>query len=190
MLGTLGELNLIGNPEQTQSESNQDSSLDNFKNESFEGLSEEAKQEKYQDFCDHVCDDLGGIDEYRRPEIEFKSSDELKELDCEDGGYQRETDKIYLPDDRSHEETMNTIAHESRHCYQRECVDGRGNQSDPNIAKYKESFDAKDRGEVTTEQQNTDLYSEQDARSFADSYSEKLGHDYRSNEQTNSLGIG
>jgi hypothetical protein len=83
---------------------------------------------------------------------------------------------------------MNSIAHECRHAYQHDCVDGRGIHDDPHTDDYRNSFTKKDEEPYiyNDNEANYALYTEQDARDYADKYSEALGHNYRSNNPENS----
>lgn len=139
--------------------------MDNFREDNWEGLSEEEKKEALNELAEYTADDLG-LD--NPPNIEYYNSDDQGDY----GGYSEADNTIYINASNLHDsaEAADTIAHETRHCYQYECAD------DPNSREgsdFKENLD-----NYITPDIDFEAYQEQpveaDARAYAQEFKDMI----------------
>lgn len=107
-------------------------SLQSFEQSKWEGLTLEQKKDAIEHLRDSIADGLG-IQE--KPEVKFYNNDN----DGDFGGYSPSQNTIYINEHNIGDarETADTIAHESRHCWQHELSE----QSDsPQAQEFKENF--------------------------------------------------
>ena len=135
-----------------------------FEQSHWENISVSEKKEAVDRLCDCIADDLG-IKE--KPEIRYYNGDIN-----ESGSYSRQENAIYINANAldNGREVADTIAHESRHCWQHECAENPRNEQD---YKFKENFE-----NYVKPEYNYELYCkqtvEQDAKDYAADISEKI----------------
>ena len=107
--------------------------LEPFEQSNWDNMSPEQQKEAVSALRDSVADDLG-LQE--KPDVKYYNNDD----DTDFGGYSPSENAIYINEHNMGDakETADTIAHESRHCWQHEIAD---NSDSPQAQAFKENFD-------------------------------------------------
>ena len=107
--------------------------LEPFEQSNWDNMSPEQQKEAVSELRDSVADDLG-LQE--KPTVKYYNNDD----DTDFGGYSPSENAIYINEHNMGDakETADTIAHESRHCWQHEIAD---NSDNPQAQAFKENFD-------------------------------------------------
>ena len=107
--------------------------LEPFEQSNWDNMSPEQQKEAVSELRDCVADDLG-LQE--KPTVKYYNNDD----DTDFGGYSPSENAIYINEHNMGDakETADTIAHESRHCWQHEIAD---NSDNPQAQAFKENFD-------------------------------------------------
>lgn len=107
--------------------------LEPFGQSNWDNMSQEQQKEAVSALRDSVADDLG-LQE--KPDVKYYNNDD----DTDFGGYSPSENVIYINEHNMGDakETADTIAHESRHCWQHEIAD---NSDSPQAQAFKENFD-------------------------------------------------
>lgn len=108
-------------------------SLRNFEQEKWDSLSLEEKKDAIANLSDSTANDLG-LNE--KPEIKFYNVEDASDF----GGYSARENTIYINEYNMGDAvgTADTIAHESRHCWQHERAE---NPKTPQDYEFKENFE-------------------------------------------------
>ena len=142
-------------------------SLEPFAQSKWDNMSFEERAEAIDKLADSVADDLGLEN---RPDVKYYQSDNPGDF----GGYSASENAIYINANNMGDaaETADTIAHESRHCWQHEYAE----KSDSPLAQeFRENFDDYVRPEDDyREYKNQPV--EQDARNYADEITSNINH--------------
>ena len=107
--------------------------LEPFEQSNWDNMSPEQQKEAVSELRDSVADDLG-LQE--KPTVKYYNNDD----DTDFGGYSPSENAIYINEHNMGDakETADTIAHESRHCWQHDIAD---NSDNPQAQAFKENFD-------------------------------------------------
>lgn len=107
--------------------------LEPFEQSNWDNMSLEQKKEAVEDLRDSVAEDLG-LQE--KPDVKYYNNED----DGDFGGYSPSENAIYINEYNMGDakETADTIAHESRHCWQHEVAE---NSDNPQAQEFKENFD-------------------------------------------------
>lgn len=145
-------------------------SLENFNQERWERMSPEEQKEAITELRDCVATDLE-LD--NKPEVKFYDVPDSTDFD----GYSAKENAIYINEYNMGDarETADTIAHESRHCWQHELVEK--NPDSPESKMFAENFDdyIKPQDDYV-EYRNQPVVS--DAREYASSITENIPRKY------------
>ena len=146
------------------SESQLDSTLENFREDKWNDLSVEEQKQSMSDLADHVADVTGNENP---PEIVYS---DMPEGMC--GSYNPETNTIEINENMLHDpmESADTIAHEMWHAWQQQCA------NDPSSEKgreYQEGFDNYISPEYDFEAYENQMV-EAEAREFAQGIKNRL----------------
>ncbi|MCD7866502.1 MAG: hypothetical protein LUG54_10975 [Clostridiales bacterium] len=145
-----------------------DEIMNEFSKENWEGLSDAERQEAVTELGEYIGKEL---DFENPPEVEFCDLNDPEGIQTY-GYYNNETNKItintaYMDDV---ENVVNTIAHESRHCYQHERAENPQTEED---YQHKYEFENYITAEVDFEAYENQLI-ESDARDYGDYYENML----------------
>lgn len=107
--------------------------LEPFEQSNWDNMSPQQQKEAVLALRDSIADDLG-LQE--KPEIKYYNNND----DTDFGGYSPSENTIYINEHNMGDakETADSIAHESRHCWQHEMAD---NSDSPQAQAFKENFD-------------------------------------------------
>ncbi len=107
--------------------------LEPFEQSNWDDMSLEQKKEAVEHLRDSVAEDLG-LQE--KPDVKYYNNED----DGDFGGYSPSENAIYINEHNMGDakETADTIAHESRHCWQHEVAE---NSDSPQAQEFKENFD-------------------------------------------------
>lgn len=145
-------------------------SLENFNQERWERMSPEEQKEAITELRDCVATDLE-LD--NKPEVKFYDVPDSTDFD----GYSAKENAIYINEYNMGDarETADTIAHESKHCWQHELVEK--NPDSPESKMFAENFDdyIKPQDDYV-EYRNQPVVS--DAREYASSITENIPRKY------------
>ncbi len=132
--------------------------LEKFDQENWDSMTIEEQKEAIRDLGDAVAKDL---ELTNKPNIEFYNNDD----DTDFGGYSAKNNTIYINEHNMSDarETADTIAHESRHCWQHERAENPKTEQD---REFKENFDDYIRPEDDYQAYRDQLV-ESDAREYA-----------------------
>lgn len=108
-------------------------SLEPFEQNDWDSLSPEQQKEAITDLRDSISNDL---ELENKPDVKFYDNND----DTDFGGYSPSENAIYINEHNMGDaaETADTIAHESRHCWQHERAENPQNEQD---LAFKENFD-------------------------------------------------
>lgn len=106
--------------------------LEPFEQSNWDNMSLEQKKEAVEDLRDSVAEDLG-LQE--KPDVKYYNNEDNGDF----GGYSPSENAIYINEYNMGDakETADTIAHESRHCWQHEVAE---NSNNPQAQEFKENF--------------------------------------------------
>lgn len=130
---TLADNNMDVKLDSYEIDSNLEKSLKPFEQENWDNLNLEQREKAIYDLRDAISDNL---DIQNIPDVSFYSNEDLTDY----GGYSYANNTIYINESNINDskETADTIAHESRHCWQHEYAD----KSDSSLAQeFRENFD-------------------------------------------------
>lgn len=110
-------------------------SLENFNQEKWEQMSPEEKKEAITELRDSVANELGL---QNKPDVIFYNVQDATDF----GGYSAKENAIYINEYNMGDahETADTIAHESRHCWQHERAENPQNEQDLAFRKNFENY--------------------------------------------------
>lgn len=110
-------------------------SLENFNQEKWEQMSPEEKKESITELRDSVANELGL---QNKPDVIFYNVQDATDF----GGYSAKENAIYINEYNMGDahETADTIAHESRHCWQHERAENPQNEQDLAFRKNFENY--------------------------------------------------
>lgn len=141
-------------------------SLESFEQSNWDNLSQAEKEKAVEDLRDRVAEDL---ELENKPEVAYYNNPDPGDY----GGYAAGNNTIYINQFNMGDagETADTIAHESRHCWQHERAEHPETAQD---YQFKENFD-----NYVKPEENFELYLDQpverDAREYADQVKGQIG---------------
>ena len=108
-------------------------SLKNFTQENWDSMSPEDQKESINNLRDAVANELGLVNS---PNVDYYNNPQGNDF----GGYSPDNNTIYINEYNMNDahETADTIAHESRHCWQHERAENPQNEQD---LAFRENFD-------------------------------------------------
>ena len=135
--------------------------LSAFEQNSWDNLSQVEKEQAIEELRDSIAEDLQ-IE--NKPDIAYYNNEDLGDY----GGYAASTNTIYINQFNmgNAAETADTIAHESRHCWQHERADNPQTEQDQ---QFKENFDNYIKPEI-----NFEAYQSQPVEQDASDYAEQV----------------